>query len=89
MKELPESRRQFLRSACLTTGAVLLTSGGVVAEFGASPQTKESPADAESGSADNVAPLSATRSKFSHFNRDPARRTGVLVRRLRLSSASL
>ncbi|SPF38273.1 exported hypothetical protein [Candidatus Sulfotelmatobacter kueseliae] len=52
MKELSESRRQFLRSACLTTGAVLLTSGGVVAEFGASPQTKESPAGAESGSAD-------------------------------------
>jgi FtsP/CotA-like multicopper oxidase with cupredoxin domain len=54
MKELSESRRKFLRSACLTTGAVSLTYGGVVAEFGTSPQTKESPAGAESVSADHT-----------------------------------
>ena len=52
MKELSESRRQFLRSACLTTGAVLLTSGGVGAQSGASQQTKESLPGAESRSAD-------------------------------------
>lgn len=52
MKELSGSRRKFLRSAWLTTGAALLTSGGVVAEFDGSPQTRESPTGEESGSAD-------------------------------------
>jgi hypothetical protein len=53
MKELSESRRQFLKSAGLTTGAVLLSSGKVVAESGLPPQSSESPAaSSESGSAD-------------------------------------
>ncbi len=55
MKELPESRRQFLKSASLTTGAVLLSSRKVVAEFGLSPQSSESPAaSSECGSADHT-----------------------------------
>jgi FtsP/CotA-like multicopper oxidase with cupredoxin domain len=52
MKELSESRRKFLKAAGLTTGAVLLSSGKVVAESGISPQSNESPAASESGSAD-------------------------------------
>jgi FtsP/CotA-like multicopper oxidase with cupredoxin domain len=53
MKELSESRRRFLKAAGLTTGAVLLSSGNVVAESGIPPQSTNSPtASSESGSAD-------------------------------------
>jgi FtsP/CotA-like multicopper oxidase with cupredoxin domain len=52
MKELSESRRKFLKAAGLTAGAVLLSSGNVVAESGAAPQSSESPAASKSGSAD-------------------------------------
>ena len=52
MKELCESRRKFLKAAGLTTGAALLSCGNVAAEFGTSPQSRESPAASTSGSAD-------------------------------------
>jgi len=52
MKEVFESRRKFLKAAGLTTGAVLLSSGNVVAESGVWPQSCESPAVSESNSAD-------------------------------------
>jgi len=52
MKELSESRRRFLKAAGLTTGAVLLSSGNVVAESGVWPQSSEPPAASESNSAD-------------------------------------
>ncbi len=55
MKELSESRRQFLKAAGLTTGAVLFSSRKVVAESGLPPQSTESPAaSSESGSADHT-----------------------------------
>ena len=55
MKELSESRRQFLKSAGLTAGAVLLSSGKVVAESGVPPENGDSPAaSSESGSADHT-----------------------------------
>ncbi len=52
MKELSESRRKFLKAAGLTTGAVLLSSSKVVSESVISPQTGESSAASELGSAD-------------------------------------
>jgi len=52
MMELSESRRKFLKVAGLTAGAVLLSSGNVVAESGISSQSSESPAPSDSGSAD-------------------------------------
>jgi FtsP/CotA-like multicopper oxidase with cupredoxin domain len=52
MEELSESRRKFLKAAGLTAGAVLLSSGNVVAESGISPQSSESSAGSEVGSAD-------------------------------------
>src|ERR1700721_1338264 len=52
MKEVFDSRRKFLKAAGLTTGAVLLSSGNVVAESGVWPQSSESPAVSESNSAD-------------------------------------
>jgi FtsP/CotA-like multicopper oxidase with cupredoxin domain len=52
MKEVFDSRRKFLKAAGLTTGAVLLSSGKVVAESGVWPQSSESPAVSESNSAD-------------------------------------
>jgi FtsP/CotA-like multicopper oxidase with cupredoxin domain len=52
MKEWSESRRKFLKAAGLTTGAVLLSSGNVVAESSEWPQSSESPAASESDSVD-------------------------------------
>jgi len=52
MKDVFDSRRKFLKAAGLTTGAVLLSSGNVVAESGVWPQSSESPAGSESNSAD-------------------------------------
>src|SRR6202049_270678 len=52
MKKVSESRRQFLKAAGRTTGAVLLSSGKVIAESGIPPQSSASPAASESGSAD-------------------------------------
>jgi len=52
MKEVFDSRRKFLKAAGLTTGAVLLSSGNVVAESGVWPQSSESHAVSESNSAD-------------------------------------
>jgi FtsP/CotA-like multicopper oxidase with cupredoxin domain len=52
MEELSESRRKFLKAAGLTAGAVLLSSGNVVAESGISPQSSESSSGSEVGSAD-------------------------------------
>src|SRR6202047_3897994 len=52
MKEVFDSRRKFLKAAGLTTGAVLLSSGNVVAETGVWPKSSESPAVSESNSAD-------------------------------------
>ncbi len=52
MKKLSESRREFLKAASLTTGAVFLSSAKVVAESGSSPQSSGTPAASESGSAD-------------------------------------
>jgi len=52
MEELSESRRKFLRAAGLTAGAFLLSSGKVIAESGISPQSSESSAGSEVGSAD-------------------------------------
>ena len=49
MKARSESRRQFLKAASLTAGAVLLF-GKVVAKSGVSPQRSESPAASESSS---------------------------------------
>jgi FtsP/CotA-like multicopper oxidase with cupredoxin domain len=52
MKELSQSRRRFLRAVGLTTGAVLLSSGNVVAESGMPPSRDSAAASSESGSAD-------------------------------------
>ncbi len=53
MKELSESRRRFLKAVGLTTGAVLLSSGNVVAESGMPPPSGDSSAaSSESSSAD-------------------------------------
>ncbi len=53
MDELSESRRRFLKAAGLSAGAVLLSSGTVVAESGISTQSNDSPAaSSESGSPD-------------------------------------
>jgi FtsP/CotA-like multicopper oxidase with cupredoxin domain len=52
MKELSESRREFLRAASLTTGAVFLSSANVVAESGMSRQSGQAPAASDSGSSD-------------------------------------
>src|SRR5271157_5983291 len=52
MKELSESRRRFLKAAGLTAGAVLLSSGNVVAGSGIPTQSDSPDASPESGSAD-------------------------------------
>lgn len=85
MRELFESRRQFLRSACLTTGAVFLTSGGVVAEAGAFPQTKESPAGAESGPTDytlhiKTSPIEIAPNRISRRQHTTGQFPGPLLR---------
>ena len=53
MNTLSGSRRRFLRAAGLTAGAVLFSSGNVVAQSGKLPQSGDSPAaSSASGSAD-------------------------------------
>ena len=51
MKKLSDSRRKFLKTASLTTGAFFLSSARVVSKSGISPQSSRNPAGSESGSA--------------------------------------
>jgi len=61
MKELSETRRKFLKVAALTTGAVLLPAGTVVAASGISTRSNDSPGtSSESGSPDYMLHIKTT-----------------------------